>query len=60
MSNQVNVEQDEDGRIIGRNWRCPCGARVESYLAMDVDCDRCDRIFNGYGQELAAMNQWEE
>lgn len=60
MVNQVNVEIDDNDRIIGRNWRCPCGARVESYMANDVDCDRCGRFFNGYGQELAPQELWEE
>lgn len=60
MRNQIEFLRDEDGMVMGRAWKCRCGAKVESYMAMDVDCDRCDRMFNGYGQELAPVIQWEE
>jgi hypothetical protein len=51
---------DDEGRIEGRYWNCYCGCTVETYGAQDVSCDECGRLFNGFGQELNPVSQWDE
>jgi len=51
---------DEKGRCVGREWRCACGNKVESYMGYDVSCERCDQLYNAFGQALRPQSQWEE
>lgn len=38
---------------------CDCGATIEMEgPGDDVDCDRCGRAFNAWGQELAPPECW--
>jgi hypothetical protein len=48
------------------NWteypigKCACGEEIEMYEhgACGIDCEKCGRIYNSSGQELAPRSQW--
>lgn len=39
---------------------CVCRARLHLYDAQLNECERCGRMYNGFGQELAPPAQWGE
>ena len=51
---------DESGMVVGREWRCACRNKVESYMGHDVECNRCGQLYNAYGQRLKPQSQWGE
>ena len=54
------VKHYEDKRIIPARVRCECGAIIELWDGMINGCHRCDREYNGGGQELAPRACWGE
>lgn len=40
--------------------KCACGTHLALEDLMTNSCNRCDRLYNGSGQALAPMHQWEE
>jgi hypothetical protein len=40
---------------------CDCGQKLKMYRpGADIDCDRCHRSYNSFGQLLAPRSQWGE
>ena len=39
--------------------RCGCGQRVYLEDSLTNACERCGRLYNGSGQSLAPLSQWE-
>jgi hypothetical protein len=40
--------------------RCDCTAEVHCDNAWANECERCEREYNGSGQQLAPRSQWGE
>lgn len=38
---------------------CTCGKHIYLY-SFTNECDKCGRLYNNFGQELAPANEWEE
>lgn len=57
------VRRYEHSYIVPAEGRCQCGNTVVldgDYHGEGIDCDRCGRIYNLVGQELAPRAQWED
>lgn len=39
---------------------CHCGDEFYLPDSLENECDNCGRLYNGFGQELAPREQWEE
>jgi hypothetical protein len=40
--------------------KCHCGSEVELTDALTNECDGCGQLYNGGGQQLRPVEEWEE
>lgn len=54
---QAHARQQTEDRTMS-TVKCSCGETV--YLDGDTCCDRCGRLYNGWGQRLCDPRYWGE
>lgn len=54
------IFNDDRTRVIGREWKCDCGAMVQSHSGYDCHCARCGQDYNAFGQRLRKRYVYDE
>ena len=52
-------EWEASGLVVYREGTCDCGEEMALYDDIN-ECERCGQLWNGFGQRLRPMDEWEE